>query len=87
MLPSLSFANSSEKVEKAGIADDVKDVKLGYTTSDAASSEYDTSPGDLTLEEDAAGGQGRHLGVFTCTLLVYALPSLCSSSSHIAHLL
>ncbi|EKM57703.1 uncharacterized protein PHACADRAFT_170914 [Phanerochaete carnosa HHB-10118-sp] len=28
------------------------------------------SPGDLTLEEDAAGGMGRHLGVFSCTLLI-----------------
>ncbi|KAI0685729.1 amino acid transporter [Cytidiella melzeri] len=28
------------------------------------------SPGDLTLEEDAAGGLGRHLGVFSCTLLI-----------------
>ncbi|THH29072.1 hypothetical protein EUX98_g5112 [Antrodiella citrinella] len=28
------------------------------------------SPGALTLEEDAAGGMGRHLGVFSCTLLI-----------------
>lgn len=28
------------------------------------------SPGELTLEEDAAGGMGRHLGVFSCTLLI-----------------
>ncbi|KAI0783783.1 amino acid transporter [Abortiporus biennis] len=27
-------------------------------------------PGTLTLEEDAAGGMGRHLGVFSCTLLI-----------------
>ncbi|EKM57702.1 uncharacterized protein PHACADRAFT_192839 [Phanerochaete carnosa HHB-10118-sp] len=26
--------------------------------------------GDLTLDEDAAGGMGRHLGVFSCTLLI-----------------
>ncbi|KAI0338061.1 amino acid transporter [Trametopsis cervina] len=28
------------------------------------------SPGNLSLEEDAAGGLGRHLGVFSCTLLI-----------------
>ncbi|KAK7685503.1 hypothetical protein QCA50_011367 [Cerrena zonata] len=30
----------------------------------------DLNPGSLTLEEDAAGGMGRHLGVFSCTLLI-----------------
>ncbi|KAG6329573.1 hypothetical protein ID866_9517, partial [Astraeus odoratus] len=28
------------------------------------------SPGGLSLEEDAAGGLGRHLGIFSCTLLI-----------------
>ncbi|KAL1948634.1 hypothetical protein VTO73DRAFT_10440 [Trametes versicolor] len=27
------------------------------------------NPGELTFEEDSAGGMGRHLGVFSCTLL------------------
>ncbi|KAI0353860.1 amino acid transporter [Trametes cingulata] len=30
----------------------------------------DLNPGELTFEEDAAGGMGRHLGVFSCTLLI-----------------
>ncbi|KAI0063740.1 high affinity methionine permease [Artomyces pyxidatus] len=30
----------------------------------------DTNPGGLTFEEDTAGGMGRHLGVFSCTLLI-----------------
>ncbi|KAI0078613.1 amino acid transporter [Panus rudis PR-1116 ss-1] len=30
----------------------------------------DLNPGSLTFEEDAAGGMGRHLGVFSCTLLI-----------------
>ncbi|KAA1475064.1 amino acid transporter [Dentipellis sp. KUC8613] len=28
------------------------------------------NPGELTFEEDTAGGMGRHLGVFSCTLLI-----------------
>ncbi|OBZ67883.1 High-affinity methionine permease [Grifola frondosa] len=28
------------------------------------------NPGALTFDEDAAGGMGRHLGVFSCTLLI-----------------
>ncbi|OAX30481.1 hypothetical protein K503DRAFT_807224, partial [Rhizopogon vinicolor AM-OR11-026] len=27
-------------------------------------------PGELTFEEDAAGGMGRYLGVTSCTLLI-----------------
>ncbi|RPD60337.1 hypothetical protein L227DRAFT_99105 [Lentinus tigrinus ALCF2SS1-6] len=34
------------------------------------SSDPDLNPGGLSFEEDAAGGLGRHLGVFTCTLLI-----------------
>ncbi|GBE88809.1 High-affinity methionine permease [Sparassis crispa] len=30
----------------------------------------DLNPGELTFEEDAAGGMGRHLGVFSCTMLI-----------------
>ncbi|KAL6306436.1 amino acid transporter [Sparassis latifolia] len=30
----------------------------------------DLNPGELTFEEDTAGGMGRHLGVFSCTLLI-----------------
>ncbi|OCH94012.1 amino acid transporter [Obba rivulosa] len=28
------------------------------------------NPGELSFDEDTAGGMGRHLGVFTCTLLI-----------------
>ncbi|KAL4261032.1 Cellular Amino Acid Transporter [Pleurotus pulmonarius] len=28
------------------------------------------NPGDLTFDEDTAGGLGRHLGVFSCTMLI-----------------
>ncbi|KAG2038279.1 amino acid transporter [Suillus americanus] len=33
-------------------------------------SDADLSPGELTFEEDTAGGMGRHLGVTSCTLLI-----------------
>ncbi|KAI0078614.1 high affinity methionine permease [Panus rudis PR-1116 ss-1] len=36
----------------------------------ATSRDPDLNPGNLTIEEDAAGGMGRHLGVFSCTLLI-----------------
>ncbi|KAI0063742.1 amino acid transporter [Artomyces pyxidatus] len=32
--------------------------------------DHDTTPGGLTFEEDTAGGMGRHLGIFSCTLLI-----------------
>ncbi|KAF8955657.1 amino acid transporter [Flammula alnicola] len=32
--------------------------------------EDEVNPGELTFEEDAAGGMGRHLGVFSCTMLI-----------------
>lgn len=31
-------------------------------------------PGNLNLEEDAAGGLGRHLGLFSATLLMFVHP-------------
>lgn len=31
--------------------------------------ESDINPGGLTFEEDTAGGMGRHMGVFSCTML------------------
>ncbi|EIW54674.1 high affinity methionine permease [Trametes versicolor FP-101664 SS1] len=54
------------------------DTKQSKEDSDAeslASKEITTAidsslnPGELTFEEDSAGGMGRHLGVFSCTLL------------------
>lgn len=30
----------------------------------------DVNPGELTFEEDTAGGIGRHLGIFDCTMLI-----------------
>jgi solute carrier family 7 (L-type amino acid transporter), member 9/15 len=34
-------------------------------------------PGELTFEEDTAGGMGRHLGVFSCTMLMFVEDYSC----------
>ncbi|KAI0667184.1 high affinity methionine permease [Trametes maxima] len=55
---------------------DVKQSKLTAESESLASKEVttaadpDLNPGGLSFEEDAAGGMGRHLGVFSCTLLI-----------------
>ncbi|KAJ3555603.1 hypothetical protein NM688_g2483 [Phlebia brevispora] len=54
-----SFRDSEEKSSLKG--------DEGLAVEDA---DLQTSPGELTFEEDAAGGMGRHLGVFSCTLLI-----------------
>ncbi|KAG2361224.1 high affinity methionine permease [Suillus spraguei] len=45
---------------------DEKDQGLQEQTN----ADTDLSPGELTFEEDTAGGMGRHLGVTSCTLLI-----------------
>ncbi|KAF8899487.1 amino acid transporter [Gymnopilus junonius] len=47
----------------------------------------EVNPGDLTFEEDIAGGMGRHLGVFSCTIVgriigtgIFSTPSSILSS-------
>ncbi|THH13001.1 hypothetical protein EW146_g7170 [Bondarzewia mesenterica] len=75
------FFNSSKNSED--IADAITSVvvpesaKEEYAAADAKGSqdEVDNSvqelnPGELTFDEDTAGGMGRHLGVFSCTLLI-----------------
>ncbi|PIL29301.1 transporter [Ganoderma sinense ZZ0214-1] len=51
---------------------DVKErpARDDYSERLVGDTNYDLSVGGLSLEEDAAGGGGRHMGVFTCTLLV-----------------
>ncbi|OJT07978.1 High-affinity methionine permease [Trametes pubescens] len=38
--------------------------------AEAAEHDPDLNPGGLSFEEDTAGGAGRHLGVFSCTMLI-----------------
>ena len=37
--------------------------------------DHTVQPGELTLEQDAAGGLGRHLGLSSTTFLMYVLRS------------
>ncbi|KAI0754054.1 high affinity methionine permease [Daedaleopsis nitida] len=50
--------------EKSVVDDD--DASKELTTK----ADPELNPGGLSFEEDAAGGLGRHLGVFSCTLLI-----------------
>ncbi|KAJ8514783.1 hypothetical protein ONZ45_g7728 [Pleurotus djamor] len=52
----------SEKASVSGASDDAGEES---TTKDPT-----LNPGDLSFEEDTAGGMGRHLGVFSCTMLI-----------------
>ncbi|KAI0317437.1 high affinity methionine permease [Amylostereum chailletii] len=45
---------------------DEKEIDIQEGTVD----DRDVTPGGLSLDEDAAGGMGRHLGVFSCTMLI-----------------
>ncbi|RDX42915.1 amino acid transporter [Lentinus brumalis] len=55
--------------EKRGKLDGDSDVDVASKEVTTAV-DPDLNPGELTFEEDAAGGLGRHLGVFSCTLLI-----------------
>ncbi|KAI8974815.1 amino acid transporter [Trametes punicea] len=71
---------SDDEAVSAVPADEQLDVKRHKSVEDSdeslASKEIttaadpDLNPGELSFEEDAAGGMGRHLGVFSCTLLI-----------------
>ncbi|PCH35044.1 amino acid transporter [Wolfiporia cocos MD-104 SS10] len=57
-----------EKVPSKSVDSEVSpSVKEG---EDSLPEDPDVAPGGLTFEEDTAGGMGRHLGVFTCTLMI-----------------
>ncbi|KAG1860073.1 amino acid transporter [Suillus subluteus] len=65
-----SQLSKQEKEDQDGRASESqlceKDQRLQKQPNDDA----DLSPGELTFEEDTAGGMGRHLGVTSCTLLI-----------------
>ncbi|PSS37483.1 hypothetical protein PHLCEN_2v690 [Hermanssonia centrifuga] len=60
--------------EKSGLSQGplsgIDDVESFKNDEIATVVDPDLNPGELTFEEDTAGGMGRHLGVFSCTLLV-----------------
>ncbi|KAM0747479.1 amino acid transporter [Meredithblackwellia eburnea MCA 4105] len=61
----------SAKSDSGSIGDQAKDSNTKYA-EEIGAGEVSThvQPGTLSLEEDAAGGLGRHLGVFSTTFLV-----------------
>ncbi|EJD08041.1 high affinity methionine permease [Fomitiporia mediterranea MF3/22] len=60
-----SFGSSHEK-DVHGVATYAAPVSEEKTTA----VDPTLNPGALSFEEDAAGGLGRHLGVFSCTMLI-----------------
>lgn len=53
--------------EKIVIGEDTPSV---YSREVTTTKDPSLNPGALSFEEDAAGGMGRHLGVFSCTMLI-----------------
>ncbi|TBU22467.1 high affinity methionine permease [Dichomitus squalens] len=78
-LPTLRRRDSAEDATST-IPEDQVDVKREKSVGDSDSEDLsadpatagdpELNPGGLSLAEDAAGGMGRHLGVFDCTLLI-----------------
>lgn len=65
-----------------GLSSDEKSPVEGSSSDDATSADVQglevdarrtPQPGDLTLEQDTAGGLGRHLGLFSTTFLMYVV--------------
>ncbi|KAK0561209.1 hypothetical protein OC844_003338 [Tilletia horrida] len=63
-MPSPDKENASE-LEAHSLVHGVLDEKRGLTVADR-----EFQPGELSLEDATAGGQGRHLGLFTTTMLI-----------------
>ncbi|KAI0365763.1 amino acid transporter [Pilatotrama ljubarskyi] len=58
--------SSSKSDSKGGIGVD----ELIASDELAVIADAEVNPGELSFEEDVAGGMGRHLGVFSCTMLI-----------------
>ncbi|KAI9447220.1 amino acid transporter [Lactarius psammicola] len=58
--PDVAVNGDSQKAEDARVSVEEVDDKL----------DSDINPGELTFDEDTAGGIGRHLGIFDCTMLI-----------------
>ncbi|KAI0823462.1 amino acid transporter [Trametes gibbosa] len=55
---------------KKGFSHDPDDDTSLHDVVDAGEHDHELNPGGLSFEEDTAGGLGRHLGVFSCTMLI-----------------
>ncbi|KAH8989891.1 amino acid transporter [Lactarius hatsudake] len=66
---SLEVGNAgSQKVQDARVL--VEEVKEEVDDTSDDKPDSDINPGELTFEEDTAGGIGRHLGIFDCTMII-----------------
>ncbi|KAH9038786.1 amino acid transporter [Lactarius pseudohatsudake] len=66
---SLEVGNGgSQKVQDARVL--VEEVKKEVDDTSNDKPDSDINPGELTFEEDTAGGIGRHLGIFDCTMII-----------------
>ncbi|KAH9012555.1 amino acid transporter [Lactarius hengduanensis] len=66
---SLEVGNAgSQKVQDARVL--VEEVKEEVDDTSDDKPDSDIKPGELTFEEDTAGGIGRHLGIFDCTMII-----------------
>lgn len=58
------------KKQKYDQDDRASETQLSEKDQKQPNNDADLNPGELTFEEDTAGGLGRHLGVTSCTLLI-----------------
>ncbi|KAG2142213.1 amino acid transporter [Suillus cothurnatus] len=58
------------KQQKHDQDDRASETQLSEKDQKQPNNDADLNPGELTFEEDTAGGLGRHLGVTSCTLLI-----------------
>ncbi|THG96884.1 hypothetical protein EW145_g7702 [Phellinidium pouzarii] len=65
-----SVDSDSAKHEKSLGGDAAQDSAAFAREEQTTAADPSLNPGALSFEEDAAGGMGRHLGVFSCTLLI-----------------
>lgn len=68
---SLRLSNTSSTTDSGAM--ESKEVGVTSITPAAEEPVADAlvGPGELTFEEDTAGGMGRHLGLFSTTALMY----------------
>ncbi|EPS98296.1 hypothetical protein FOMPIDRAFT_1017844 [Fomitopsis schrenkii] len=65
-----SVPDSEGKVESALDEKPYKDGTVLSTSVDGELEDPTLAPGELSYEEATSGGMGRHLGVFSCTMLI-----------------
>ncbi|KAG1823761.1 amino acid transporter [Suillus subaureus] len=65
-----SRLSKQQKEDQDDRASESQPSEKDQRTQKEPNNDVDLNPGELTFEEDTAGGLGRHLGVTSCTLLI-----------------